>query len=944
MEIHRSRFVPYPSSAINALAFSHATKEKTTGEDPSSLRLAIGRANGNIEIWNPGKGIWVQEKTFSGGKERSVEGLAWIQEPGEEGKGGKTLPGRLRLFSIGYSSSITEWNLVTGLPARSSGGNHSEVWCFAAQPQWVGPKKKSSAAREGEFRGQNLVAGCADGTLAMISTAEEDLRFQKLIARPTKKKARVLSVAFQDRNRVVAGYADSTIRVFDSRTGESLRSISLGSGPKGGPTEILVWKIRCLPNGDIVSGDSLGELRFFGGESYSQIQRLAGHEADILDLAVSNDGQYIFTGGMDRRTALFKCIRSNGKKEVGHGSWVKVSHSKFHDHDVKALATYNGKDLSVTVSGGIDTQPIVVPIREFGKEYSRSLPFLPQTPPLASAPGARLLVSWWNCEIRIWRIPRNTGAEQRPKLVAKMALLGEEHITSAAISQNGLVLAVATVAKVKFFQLASHDTSKGEKFSISKLHSTSLPGATLVQFSGNGKWLAIITPTANVLLARLVPADDSNQQWTVLPRLVTLERSTRTADPSSLNGFWGNYYRTITHADFSDDSTVLAVGDLGGHIDVWVVEGNEDPTAAAVDVAIESSSSTDDEESGSEDDQKKQSIVIMGQHWRQHPNAAAIPKLDSAPLVLSFRPASSSSQPQPNGNPGVHATRHNPHPRSHELPGGEQRFMIVSAKHSVYEFDLLNGGYSGISAWSRRNPTSQFPTSFIGNKDRTKGCVWDIHEGNERVWLYGVNWLFMLDLSKDLPDPETLLVRNGANQLSGQELSKKRKRKSGEEGPRKKSSGAGDAIPASNVLSSVGKFTGGESDESQWISLDARLTPDPDEDGEDTRLILPKVRRGVKTELDGNEENVVIENGTENYVSGDASEDKALSKRKNKKQEAVKERGLRESWWHTFKYRPILGIVPIGEQSGPLEVVLVERPSWDLDLPPRLVGNHERAL
>jgi U3 small nucleolar RNA-associated protein 4 len=351
MDIHRSRFVPYPSSAINALAFTHSRPEKGSAEDPSSLRLAIGRANGNIEIWNPGKGTWVQEKSFSGGKERSVEGLVWITEPGEEGKDGRLLPGKLRLFSIGYSSSITEWNLVTGLPARHSGGNHSEVWCFAAQPQWSEPKnqdKKAMAAREGEFKGQNLVAGCADGTLAIISTAEEDLRFQKVLARPTKKKARVLSVAYQDRNRVAAGYADSTIRVFDSRTGQAIRSISLGAGPKGGPREILVWKIRCLPNGDIVSGDSLGELRVFGGESYSQIQRLAGHEADITEMAVSSDGTYIFTGGLDRRTALFKCVR----RKAAHGLWAKISQSKFHDHEVKALATYDGKGLSVAVSGG----------------------------------------------------------------------------------------------------------------------------------------------------------------------------------------------------------------------------------------------------------------------------------------------------------------------------------------------------------------------------------------------------------------------------------------------------------------------------------------------------------------------------------------------------------------------------------------------------------------
>ena len=59
---------------------------------------------------------------------------------------------------------------------------------------------------------------------------------------------------------------------------------------------------------------------------------------------------------------------------------------------------------------------------------------------------------------------------------------------------------------------------------------------------------------------------------------------------------------------------------------------------------------------------------------------------------------------------------------------------------------------------------------------------------------------------------------------------------------------------------------------------------------------------------------------------------------------AVEQSKRNEPWWHTFKYRPILGIVPIsGDDSfhAP-EVVLVERPSWDLDLPPRFVGTHEQ--
>jgi U3 small nucleolar RNA-associated protein 4 len=349
MDIHRARFVPFPPSAINALAFSH-TPPTDDSDDPDTLRLAVGRANGNIEIWNPNRGAWVQEKVFAGGKDRSVEGLTWIQEPDEQDEKRRIVPGKLRLFSIGYSSSITEWDLVSGIPVQHSNGNHSEVWCFAAQPRFDSSKKKKE--HPGKSMTQNLVAGCADGTLVLLSTASGELRFDRFLSRPTTKRARVLSVTYKDRNLVLAGFADSMIRVFDSRNGQVIGNISLGQAPLGGPREILVWKVKCLPDGDFVAGDSTGDIRFYEGKNYSMIQRISGHEADVLDIGVSHDGNYIYSGGMDRRTTVY--VRGKkGTRKPNELRWRELSHKRYHDHDVKAIATYDGKDLSVMVSGGM---------------------------------------------------------------------------------------------------------------------------------------------------------------------------------------------------------------------------------------------------------------------------------------------------------------------------------------------------------------------------------------------------------------------------------------------------------------------------------------------------------------------------------------------------------------------------------------------------------------
>ncbi|KAF2643480.1 WD40 repeat-like protein [Massarina eburnea CBS 473.64] len=933
MDIHRSRFVPYPPSAINALAFSH---EPSDGEsEPECLRLALGRANGDIEIWNPAGGAWLQEQVFYGGKDRSVEGLAWTQEPDGRDESGRRVPGRLRLFSIGYSSSITEWDLATGLPARHSSGNYSEVWCFAAQPK-AATSPQASAAQEEELP-QKLIAGCADGTIVLLSTADNDLQFEKFVTRSTAKGARALSVTFKDRKIALAGFADSTIRVYDTRNGYVIRNISLGGTGPGGPKETLVWKVKCLANGDFVSGDSNGELRIYDGKNYSQTQRISAHEADVLDLAVSRDGTMIFSGGMDRRTCFYT---SNKKYAPGAdnqgGKWRKVSHQRLHDHDVKALATYDGANLSVLVSGGIDTQPIVVPIRKFGKELSRSLPALPHTPPLVSAPEARLMASWWNSEIRIWRVKDQDDGTEKPKVVARLALQGDENISSVAMTKDGGMLAAATAGEVKLFHLDQTRAGVGSSLRVRKIELPATSGAKLVRFTPDGKWLALITTTNEVLLTRIIRTEDLTERPRALPRMLRLHRLQRdhSWQDDLLNSSSGYYSRAISHAEFSDDGLVFAVADLAGFVDTWVAEGHEDPTALEVDVTVSPNSTADDDDSDDEDVQLER-VTFLGQSWIRNPSGHLLPRLDTKPVLLAFRPtADGLSRPEPNGNPAVHATRQNPHPHSHDIPDTEHRLLIVSADQQLYLFDVLAGR---LSEWSRRNPPSSYPSPYRVLKSPAKGCLWDVHE-QERIWLYGEGWLFMFDLSKDLPIPESNDTFSRVEGMGKQTL-KKRKREDARNASRKGASGAGDAVPERDApVTKIRKFTGGIDGSAKLTQIDLHSIAnksESDEDGDDEHAALATIRRS--TGQDG------ASHATNGFVEGEnEGQDSDLIKKEDVAKVAEqRERGT-EHWWHTFKYRPILGMVPIGGGEGQaLEVVLVERPAWDLDLPERFVGAHE---
>lgn len=341
MDIHRCRFVPYPTSAINAVAFSHSSfpKKKTLSKHVQ-VRLAIGRANGDIEIWNPLHGVWHQETVIPGGKDRSIDSLVWVTGADEETSDGNTILGKSRLFSIGYTTAITEWDLEKSKPKKHASGQHGAIWSLGAQPPVLG---KNDAIMPGT---RKLVAGTVDGNLLIYSTEDDDLCFVKSLAKTPLKNTKIVSIAFQTRNVVVVGCNNSTIGVYDMRNGALLRKMNLGSGIPGGPKDIIVWSLKCLPRGDIVSGDSTGQVCIWDGKTYTQAQRIQGHKQDVLCLAVSADGSQIFSGGMDRRTALYE------PKPGQAGRWSKVYHRRYHSHDVKTMAAFEGNGMSVVVSGG----------------------------------------------------------------------------------------------------------------------------------------------------------------------------------------------------------------------------------------------------------------------------------------------------------------------------------------------------------------------------------------------------------------------------------------------------------------------------------------------------------------------------------------------------------------------------------------------------------------
>jgi U3 small nucleolar RNA-associated protein 4 len=241
---------------------------------------------------------------------------------------------------------------------------------------------------------------------------------------------------------------------------------------------------------------------------------------------------------------------------------------------------------------------------------------------------------------------------------------------------------------------------------------------------------------------------------------------------------------------------------------------------------------------------------------------------------------------------------------------GDYDLLAVTALKTLLVFNPLRGA---LSEWSRRNTYPKLPAQFRDTRDQVKGVVWQGH----RAWVYGVSSLFMLDLSQDF-NPE----KDSPEGQNGQKKGTKRKR-DGQEG------GAGGKMEKHSLAPQRVKTAVGP-DGTKWEDVEMA-------DADDQKSV------GASSGVDDDDEDT--DGGELQRLRDDQGANGSA-------EDAGKE-GAKARWWHTYQFRPILGIVPVEGVSGltngdapdgqlpPLEVALIERPLESDDLPERYSAEGE---
>ncbi|ONH64660.1 U3 small nucleolar RNA-associated protein 4 [Cyberlindnera fabianii] len=498
-DVHRCRFVDYTPHSITSLAFSHASTRKFS---PNDLRLAVGRNNGDVELWNP-RGKWIHETTLQGSKDRSVEALAWSSIEGDES----------RVFSIGGTSTITEWDLRTGRVLKETDCNAAVVWSIATSPDQ-----------------KSLAVGCDDGTVVVldISGGVGSCEHKSFLQR---QDARVLSLCWAGDDKIVGGCADGRVRVWDANDRRLLATMRVD---KSKIESTLVWSVLYLSElNQIVSGDSTGSVKFWDLKHTTLLQSFKVHEADVLTLTTDLANDSVFTAGVDRKIYKFQQVEHQGQKK-----WLNVSNRLFHSNDVRAMVSYESKNFNFLVSGGVEKSIVVSGVKTFTDGQYRKLSIIPQKQVVTLNRREKLIALWQDQTVKIWRLVMRSQPtddvemsedsesedleELKPsfELVSKLTLADEDNITTCAISEDGTLLAVGRLNTTKLFQLKQKSRASN-KLAVSKIDYPALNalGSKHLAFYGNTH-IITTTPKNEVYKLSLEDTEADPVEFTLseLPR------------------------------------------------------------------------------------------------------------------------------------------------------------------------------------------------------------------------------------------------------------------------------------------------------------------------------------------------------------------------------------------------------------------------------------------
>lgn len=191
---------------------------------------------------------------------------------------------------------------------------------------------------------------------AALPSARGDSEVTPLLTQPVvvalPQKGNVYSVAVSPDSRTVAGGDETTVRLWDLRTGKERQALD---GHRN-----TVEAVTFSPDGRLLaSGSSDRTIRLWDAATGRELRQLLGHGKGVTALTFTTDGKGLVSGGKDETVRLWDVASGRETRQfLGHDDIVitvaaspdgKLLASTGHDKTVRLWATATGDQLRVLV-------------------------------------------------------------------------------------------------------------------------------------------------------------------------------------------------------------------------------------------------------------------------------------------------------------------------------------------------------------------------------------------------------------------------------------------------------------------------------------------------------------------------------------------------------------------------------------------------------------------
>ena len=366
------------------------------------------------------------------------------------------LENKVRMFVGGMDGTITELDSARRQPRLVCDSYGGAVWCLAAvdDTATVGAQQHETSEKgaEQDRYSHRLAAACDDGSVKVFGVEADGSPGVTLIKSFLPVEGRVLCVAWDashKKKRVVSGGSDGCVHVWDAVSGVEEMRITVGGGDKTENSDVLcVWTVMVLRDGTIVSGDSAGQVCFWDGRFGTMLAKFNPNGSDVLALETSEDGNLVFSSGIDPRIAIFRRVAASGAD--GDNEWAYLSSKQEHVLDVRALCVCGGRLLS----GGNDALVVSHSVGRFLKEHPRRIDSVPARP-LVSGLGrgerndALVMVSGSGSAVNIWELRANNELAN----LARLERSRRAELTAVATSSDGRFVAFGDIHGVQCMEL-----------------------------------------------------------------------------------------------------------------------------------------------------------------------------------------------------------------------------------------------------------------------------------------------------------------------------------------------------------------------------------------------------------------------------------------------------------------------------------------------------------